>query len=52
MLDEHDCVKLCDFGISAEFMGDDDIVKGTMGSVRYYAPEQVRTGVNKVIYGR
>jgi serine/threonine protein kinase len=52
MLDEHDNLKLCDFGISAGFDGDDDLVKGTIGTMRYYAPEQVRTGVKKVISGR
>lgn len=36
---------MCDFGVCANFEGTDDTVKGTEGSVKYFAPEMVRTGV-------
>jgi serine/threonine protein kinase len=47
MLDVKDNAILCDFGISSIFEGTDDIVKNTEGSVKYFAPEIVRTGVEK-----
>jgi serine/threonine protein kinase len=53
MLNKRDELVLVDFGISKCFEGDNDIVKGSAGTMLYFAPEIVRTGVkNKVIYGR
>ena len=39
---------LCDFGVSAYFEGNDDTVEGTAGSIKYFAPEIVRTGKKNV----
>lgn len=44
MLDKDDKAYLVDFGVSTLFEGDDDRLKGTAGSVRFFAPEIVRTG--------
>ncbi len=43
---------LCDFGVSSVFEGVDDTVTGTEGSIKYFAPEMVRTGVKKDIKAR
>lgn len=43
---------LVDFGVSACFEGENDKVRGTEGSIKYFAPEMVRTGVKKVIHAR
>lgn len=50
MLDPNGNAVLVDFGVSALFQKD-DIVKGTVGSLRYFSPEQVQTG-KKTIFGR
>lgn len=39
---------LVDFGVGALFAGEDDIIKGTAGSMRYFSPEIVKTGDKKV----
>lgn len=39
---------LCDFGVSSQFEGDNDTVEGTAGSIKYFAPEIVRTGKKNV----
>lgn len=52
MLNSNGDAILCDFGVSATFMGDDDTVKGTEGSIKYFAPEVVRTGTTKQIKGK
>ena len=41
---------IVDFGVSEIFSGDDDTVRDTVGSMRYFAPEQVKTG-KKTIFG-
>ena len=43
---------LVDFGVSSLFENDDDSVKGTVGSMRYFSPEIVRTGGPKLVKGR
>jgi len=53
MLSSNGDLVLVDFGASKKFEGDDDIVKGNSGTMRFYAPEIVRTGVpNKILRGR
>ena len=53
MLNTNNEIVLVDFGLSKIFHGEDDILKGTAGTMKFYAPEIVRVGVkNKVIYGR
>lgn len=47
MLSDKDEAILVDFGVSALVKQDNDIYKGTVGSMRYFAPEVVRTGVKK-----
>lgn len=44
MLNASNDAILCDFGVSAQFEGGDDTVQGTEGSIKYFAPEIVRTG--------
>lgn len=52
MLDKDDNAVLVDFGVSNLFE-DHDKVKGTAGSILYFSPEVVRTGVGtKIIHGR
>ena len=43
---------MIDFGIAAMIEEGNDLIKNTIGSVRFFSPEQVRTGVKKVISGR
>ena len=43
---------LVDFGVCACFEGKDDMVSKTQGSIKYFAPEIVRTGVKKEIHAR
>jgi len=41
MLDSEGRAVLVDFGVSNLFEGQDDQVKDTVGSYRYFSPEQV-----------
>ena len=52
MLDKNDDAVLVDFGASTFFEKDEDSVKGTVGSIRYFAPEIVKTGGPKIVKGR
>ena len=53
MLNDVNSLVLVDFGLALRFENDDDIIKGTAGTVKFYAPEVVRTGVkNKVVRAR
>lgn len=52
MLNEAGEAILVDFGVSSLFENDDDSVKGTVGSMRYFSPEIVRTGGPKLVKGR
>ena len=52
MLNENGSAILVDFGVSSLFENDDDSVKGTVGSMRFFSPEIVRTGGPKVVKGR
>ena len=49
--DEDDLV-LADFGCSKRFVGEDDIVRDTIGTFLFYAPEVVETGERKTLNGR
>jgi len=52
MLDKENRIVLVDFGLSKMFEGENDVLRGTAGTMKFYAPEIVRTGVkNKVIHG-
>lgn len=50
MMNDDDAV-LVDFGVGALFQGEDDILKGTAGSMRYFSPEIVKTGGEKKVFG-
>ena len=53
MLDTNDNLVFVDFGYATCFKGEDDVVKNTVGSGLFFAPEVVRTGLkNKVIHSR
>ena len=53
MLNKRNELVLVDFGVSKCFEEENDVVRGTAGTMNYFAPEIVRTGVkNKVVYGR
>ena len=53
MLNKANEIVLVDFGLSKHFVGEDDQIKATAGTMLYYAPEIVRTGVpDKVVRGR
>jgi|TARA_B110000285_G_C14813549_1_gene463094 serine/threonine protein kinase len=44
---------MVDFGLSKTFEGENDALRGTAGTIKFYAPEIVRTGIkNKVIHGK
>ena len=43
MLDQNDKLILCDFGVSQFFEADNDLIKGTLGTVRFMAPEVFKT---------
>ncbi len=43
---------LVDFGVSACFENEDDSVSRTQGTIRYFAPEIVRTGAKKEIHAK
>lgn len=47
MLNEKGHAILVDFGVAALFQND-DVIKGTAGSMRYFSPEIVKTGDKKV----
>lgn len=49
LISHDDRAILSDFGVSALF-DNSDIVKKTVGSMRFFSPEIVRTG-NKIVYG-
>jgi len=51
LTDQGDAI-LADFGVSSLFENGDDVVKGTVGSMRYFSPEIVRTGGPKIVKGR
>jgi serine/threonine protein kinase len=52
MLNKESDIVIVDFGISVHYKESDVLSGKTMGTVKYYAPEIVRTGVkNKVIHG-
>ena len=46
MLNKDNDVVLVDFGVSTRFEGTNDIVKGTAGTIKYFAPELVK------VYGK
>jgi len=53
VLNESNELVLVDFGLAKCFKDSDDIVKGIGGTIRFYAPEIVATGVkNKVIHAK
>ena len=53
MLDKENRIVLVDFGLSKMFEGENDALRGTAGTMKFYAPEIVRTGIkNKVIHGK
>jgi serine/threonine protein kinase len=53
VLNKRNELVLVDFGASKCFEGEDDVVKGSAGSMLYFAPEIVRTGVkNKIVHGK
>lgn len=52
MLNDQGDAILADFGVSTLFENDDDSMKGTVGSMRYFSPEIVRTGGPKIVKGR
>jgi protein-serine/threonine kinase len=53
LFDSDDNVVLVDFGLSTEFSDGNDCVRRTEGSVQYFAPEIVMTGVkNKEVKAR
>lgn len=52
MLNKTGDAVLVDFGVSACFEGENDKVRGTEGSIKYFAPEMVRTGVKKIVHAR
>ena len=53
VLNKRNELVLVDFGMSKCFQGEDDIFKKTNGTILFFAPEIVKTGVaNKVIRGR
>jgi serine/threonine protein kinase len=44
MVNRNNEIVLVDFGLSRQFSGEDDVMRGTAGTLLYYAPEVVRTG--------
>ena len=52
MLDDSGKLVLCDFGVSQFFKEDNDVLKGTFGTVRFMAPEMLGLSSKPVIYGR
>ena len=39
MLDEYGKLYFCDFGVSQFFEADNDIIRGSFGTIRFMAPE-------------
>ena len=52
MLNEKGQIALCDFGVSQFFTADNDILKGTIGTVRFMAPEMLGNNTRSALYGR
>jgi serine/threonine protein kinase len=52
MLDKAGQMILCDFGVSQFFENGTDLLKGTVGSFRFMAPEVVSPQKDKEVYGR
>lgn len=52
MLNDQGDAILADFGVSSLFKNDDDAMRGTVGSMRYFSPEIVKTGGPKIVSGR
>ena len=52
ILDDDDNSVLIDFGVSQEFIHDNDTVLKTAGSIYYFAPEIVKTGDCKIVKAR
>ena len=52
MLDKDENAILVDFGVSTAFENENDQVRGTEGSIKYFAPEIVQTGVKKIVRAR
>ena len=53
MLDKNDNLYLCDFGVSQFFPNHfDDKLEGTRGTYLFMAPEIVRPGLPKQVFGR
>jgi serine/threonine protein kinase len=52
MVDEKNHLVLVDFGISFRFVGENDVIKKTAGTAKFFAPEIVKVDKNKVIRGR
>lgn len=52
MINKNGDAILVDFGVSACFDGVDDSVSKTQGSMKYFAPEIVKTGVKKEVHAR
>lgn len=43
---------LCDFGVSQFFENGTDLLKGTVGSFRFFAPEIVSPKKDKEVHGK
>lgn len=53
MINKKDELVLVDFGIGIKFQDENDVMKGTQGTMRFYAPEIVKSGVkDKKVHGR
>ena len=52
MLDPSGRLVLCDFGVSQFFEADSDLVRGTLGTIRFMAPELFGASANKILYGK
>ena len=52
MIDSSGKLVLCDFGVSQFFEADNDLVKGTLGTIRFMAPELFCPQAKKMLYGK
>ena len=52
MLDDDGKLILCDFGVSQFFSAENDILKGTFGTVRFMAPELQGISSKPIFHGR
>jgi serine/threonine protein kinase len=52
LLDANDDLILCDFGVSQFFKSQEDFIAGTQGTMRFMAPEIVKTGQEKILHGK